>query len=80
MSKFKKGDKVKCLPGFNKDSDWVDVYSGGSAWVEGVVYTITSISENSIYNEVLWVKEIENKGVFSQSVTLYVEEPNYEIY
>jgi hypothetical protein len=76
---YKVGDKVICLPGFNRDGNWKSDKSGGGGWEEGRVYTIKSIDHNNGYNEVLWPK-CDGSGVFTQAVTLYIEEPNYEIY
>lgn len=77
--KFKVGDKIRCLPGFNTDGDWSSDKSGGSAYIDGMVYTVKRISPNSGYNEVLWLEENQHSGVFSQAVVLDGE-THYEIY
>lgn len=77
--KYNIGDKIKCLPGFNNDRNWINELSGGGGYIDGGVFTIISIDKNRGYDEVLWFKEISLKGVFSQAVTLY-NHIDYEIY
>lgn len=76
---YKIGDKIICLPGFNKDSNYQNEFSGGSGYRDGETFTIKYISKNS-NNTVLWCKELNGQGVFDQAVTLLLDEPNYEIY
>lgn len=79
MKRYRIGDKIRCLPGFNNDSNYQNGFSGGAGYKEGETFTIRSIDENS-NNTVLWCKELNGKGVFDQAVTLLLDEPNYEIY
>ena len=72
------GDKIRCLPGFNNDSDWISESSGGAGYKDGDVLTVKRVDKNKGYNEVLWFEEFNSRGIFSQAVTLYND--SYEIF
>lgn len=79
MKKYRIGDKIRCLPGFNNDSNYQNEFSGGAGYKDNEIFTIRSIDKLSNCL-VLWCKELDGKGVFDQAVTLLLDEPNYEIY
>ncbi len=77
--KYNNGDTVICLPGFNTEGNWEDEYSGGSGWVAGKIFKVSYTTVYGGRDDVLW-PEGGGTGIFSQAVTLYSEEPTYEIY
>ena len=76
--KYRVGDKIKCLPGFNNNSSWKSEKSGGAGYSDGEVFTIKRITINKGYDDILWFNEID-KGIFPQAVILY-DNNYYEIY
>jgi len=78
MEEFKIGDKVRCLPGFRSSDSGDD--RGGHGYKEGYEFIISSMN-NPIEDgsRVLWPRD-GGCGVWSNTVQLVNQEPQYEIY
>lgn len=77
--KFKKGDVLRCKPGFKREhGNWEDSTSGGSGYEEGKIITVHAISSG---DPVVWPEMGE--GIFQQALELVTptnQFENYEIY
>jgi len=79
-SKYKIGDRVRCIPGFDlKGLRRNNRNYGGAGYIEGREFVISEIHESNNGISVLWSNSFSN-GIFEDAVTLVDQHENYEIY
>jgi len=64
--KYKVGDKLRCIPGFdNQNSD-----SGGAGYEIGKTFIVGQISNNNGDSTIYWPMERSGMGIYERAVEL----------
>jgi len=79
MSKFKIGDEVICIPGFESESNGKGPKYGGAGYSPEYKFIVHRITDTSNQGNVAW-ESGRHVGVYVKALKLISDEPNYEIY